>query len=139
MEGRHLGFPAIAVSCVAINPRHYDTAARVTLRLIERLQQQPIAGATILNVNVPDVPYEALAGYEVTRLGNRHRAEPVIEAQDPRGRRIYWIGAAGPEQDCGPGTDFYAVQRGRVSITPLQVDLTRHSALEPLAAWAREL
>ncbi|MBX6420995.1 MAG: 5'/3'-nucleotidase SurE [Nevskia sp.] len=139
MEGRHLGFPAIAVSCVAISPRHYDTAARVTLRLIERLQQQPIAGATILNVNVPDVPYESLAGYEVTRLGNRHRAEPVIEAQDPRGRRIYWIGAAGPEQDCGPGTDFYAVQRGCVSITPLQVDLTRHSALEPLAAWAREL
>ena len=139
MEGRHLGLAAIAVSCVSVNPQHYDTAARITLRLIERLQREPLPGNTILNVNVPDVPYEELQGIEVTRLGNRHKSEAVIEDRDPRGRRIYWIGAAGAEHDGGPGTDFHAVQAKRVSITPLLVDLTRHSALEQLTAWAREL
>jgi 5'-nucleotidase len=139
MEGRHLGISAIAVSCAGINPQHYDTAARVTLRLIERLQHAPLPGNTILNVNVPDLPYDELQGIEVTRLGNRHRAEAMSEARDPRGRRIYWIGAAGAEQDCGPGTDFHAVQNRRVSITPLLVDLTRHSALESLTAWVKEI
>jgi 5'-nucleotidase len=139
MEGRHLGISAIAVSCVSVNPQHYDTAAKITLRLIERLQRAPLPGDTILNVNVPDLPYAELQGIEVTRLGNRHKAESLTEATDPRGRRIYWIGAAGAEHDCGPGTDFHAVQQGRVSITPLLVDLTRHSALERLTAWAREL
>jgi 5'-nucleotidase len=139
MEGRHLGHSAIAVSSVAVEPMHYETAARVTLRLIERLQHEPLPGDTILNVNVPDVPYDALEGIEVTRLGNRHRAEAVSESQDPRGRRIYWIGAAGAQQDCGPGTDFHAVQHNRVSITPLLVDLTRYAAPERLAVWARGL
>ena len=139
MEGRHLGISAIAVSCVSVNPQHYDTAAKITLRLIERLRQEPLPGDTILNVNVPDLPYEELQGIEVTRLGNRHKAETVTEDRDPRGRRIFWIGAAGAEHDGGPGTDFYAVQQKRVSITPLLVDLTRHSALERLTAWAREL
>ncbi|HWY25637.1 MAG TPA: 5'/3'-nucleotidase SurE [Nevskia sp.] len=139
MEGRHLGFSAIAVSCASVSPRHYDTAARVTLRLIERLLREPLPGNTILNVNVPDVPYEELQGIEVTRLGNRHQSEPVIEARDPRGRRIYWVGAAGAGQDSGPGTDFNAIQNNRVSITPLLVDLTRHSALEQLTAWAKQL
>ena len=139
MEGRHLGLAAIAVSCVSVNPQHYDTAARITLRLIERLQREPLPGNTILNVNVPDVPYEELQGIEVTRLGNRHKSEDVVESRDPRGRRIYWIGAAGAEHDGGPGTDFHAVQAKRVSITPLLVDLTRHSSIEQLTAWAREL
>ena len=139
MEGRHLGLAAIAVSCVSVNPQHYDTAAKITLRLIERLQREPLPGNTILNVNVPDVPYEELQGIDVTRLGNRHKSEDVIESRDPRGRRIYWIGAAGAEHDGGPGTDFHAVQQKRVSITPLLVDLTRHSSIEQLTAWAREL
>lgn len=139
MEGRHLGLAAIAVSCVSVNPQHYDTAAKITLRLIEHLQRAPLPGNTILNVNVPDVPYEELQGIEVTRLGNRHKSEAVIEDRDPRGRRIYWIGAAGAEHDGGPGTDFHAVQAKRVSITPLLVDLTRHSSIEQLTAWAREL
>jgi 5'/3'-nucleotidase len=139
MEGRHLGYSAIAVSCVNADARHYDTAAKVTLRLIQQLQREPLPGDTILNVNVPDVAESEIQGFEVTRLGNRHRAEAVAESYDPRGRRIYWIGAAGAEQDCGPGTDFHAVQHNRVSITPLLVDLTRHSALERLSAWARAL
>ena len=139
MEGRHLGLSAIAVSCVSHTPEHYDTAARVTLHLIERLRVEPLPGDTILNVNVPDVPWEQLQGYEVTRLGNRHRAEAAIKSADPRGRPIYWIGVAGSQADCGPGTDFHAVANNRVSITPLLVDLTRFSMMERLSAWAKAL
>lgn len=139
MEGRHLGYSAIAVSCAAHNPKHYETAALATLKLIERLREEPLPGDTILNVNVPDVPWAELQGFEITRLGNRHRAEAVAQSLDPRGRPIYWIGAAGAGADCGPGTDFHAVANRRVSVTPLVVDLTRHSALERLTAWARAL
>lgn len=139
VEGRHLGYPAIAVSNVSHNPQHYETAARATLRLIEQLQEDPLPADTILNVNVPDVPWEELKGFEVTRLGNRHRAEGVTKSKDPRGRTIYWIGAAGEQRDCGPGTDFHAVDNGRVAITPLLVDLTKHSALDRLRQWAVKL
>ncbi|HSW13753.1 MAG TPA: 5'/3'-nucleotidase SurE [Solimonas sp.] len=139
MEGRHLGYPAIAVSCVSHSPRHFDTAARVTLRLLERLAEEPLPGDTILNVNVPDIPWEALQGYEVTRLGNRHRAESVTKSADPRGRPIYWIGAAGAEADCGPGTDFHAISQNRAAITPVLVDLTRHNLLERVGQWASRL
>lgn len=139
MEGRHLGFAAIAVSTVSIQPQHYDTAARVTLRLLEQIQQQPIPGDTILNVNVPDLPWQQLRGFAVTRAGNRHRAEGAMKTSDPRGRTIYWIGAAGAEADCGPGTDFHAISEGKVSITPLLVDLTRHNMLEHLSQWATHL
>ena len=135
MEGRHLGYSAIAVSCVSPEPQHYETAAQVTLALIERLRNDPLPGDTILNVNVPDVPYAALQGFEVTRLGNRHRAEAAAPARDPRGRKIWWIGAAGAGQDCGAGTDFYAVQNLRVSITPLLVDLTRFGVIDRLKSW----
>ncbi|HET8881389.1 MAG TPA: 5'/3'-nucleotidase SurE [Solimonas sp.] len=139
MEGRHLGFAAIAVSSAAVQPQHYDTAARVTLRLLEQIEQQPIPGDTILNVNVPDLPWDALQGFAVTRAGNRHRAETALQSQDPRGRTIYWIGAVGAEADCGPGTDFHAVAAGKVSITPLLVDLTRHAMLDRLSQWAAQL
>jgi len=139
MEGRHLGYSAIAVSNVSHAPQHYETAARVTLRLIEQLRADPLPGGTILNVNVPDVPWHQLQGYAVTRLGNRHRAAEVTRSQDPRGRPIYWIGAAGDEADCGEGTDFHAISRGLVAITPLLVDLTRFQALERTQAWATAL
>lgn len=139
MEGRHLGLSAIAVSCVSHTPQHYETAARVTLRLIERLSGEALPGDTILNINVPDVPWEQLQGYEVTRLGNRHRAEAAIKSADPRGRPIYWIGVAGSQADCGPGTDFHAVANNRVSITPLLVDLTRYAMMDRLSVWASGL
>ena len=139
MEGRHLGFPAIAVSSTGQSPKHYDTAAKVTLRLIELLKREILPSDTILNVNVPDRPYEQLTGFQVTRAGNRHRAEKAMEAKDPRGRTIYWIGNAGAEQDCGPGTDFHAIAQGAVSITPILTDLTRHNALERLGQWIRGL
>lgn len=140
MEGRFLGLPAIAVSLVAgARSTHYETAARVAVQLVERLRGHPLPPDTILNVNVPDVPWEALTGFEATRLGHRHKAEAVIRAEDPRGRAIYWVGPAGKEQDAGPGTDFYAVNQRRVSITPIHVDLTRHNAIGGVASWLNEM
>lgn len=137
MEGRFLGYPAMAVSLVGHGAVNYDTAARVVLSLIERMRGEPLPPDTILNVNVPDLPWERLQGFEATRLGHRHKSEPVIATTDPRGRPIYWIGPAGAEQDAGPGTDFHAVNNGRVSVTPIHVDLTRHNAIAGVADWLR--
>ena len=134
MEGRFLGLPAIAVSMVSSQPVHFDTAARVVLDLLERLSGEPVPADTILNVNVPDLPYADLSGWEVTRLGHRHKSEPVVRQTDPRGRPIYWVGPAGSEQDAGPGTDFHAVRYGCVSVTPIHVDLTRYDVIDTVKA-----
>ncbi|VAW78983.1 5'-nucleotidase SurE [hydrothermal vent metagenome] len=130
MEGRFLGLPAIAVSMASFQPEHYATAARVVLELLAKLKCEPVPAATILNVNVPDLPYVELRGWEVTRLGNRHKSEPVVSELDPRGRPIYWVGPAGAEQDAGEGTDFHAVRNGYVSVTPIHVDLTRYDVID---------
>jgi 5'-nucleotidase len=135
MEGRFLGLPAMAVSIDAFDPKHLETAARVVSRLLSNLDSHSLGASTILNVNVPDLPYEQIKGVQATRLGNRHRAEPVSRIRDPRGNILYWVGPVGPEQDAGPGTDFYAVRNGYASVSPLQVDLTRYAALESLAQW----
>jgi 5'-nucleotidase len=137
MEGRFLGLPALAVSMTSFTPHYYQTAALVVESLLARLQDGhlPLPVDTILNVNVPDLPLDELKGIKVTRLGSRHRAAPAIKSEDPHGHPIYWVGLAGPEQDAGPGTDFYAINEGFVSVTPLHVDLTRHSALENLEEW----
>jgi len=136
-EGRFLGLPAIAVSLVGEEPRHFDTAGRAIREIIVRLHDDPLPSDTTLNVNVPDVPYEDLRGFKATRLGYRHRAERVIESHDPKGRLLYWVGPAGSGQDAGPGTDFHAVENGYVSVTPMHFDLTRRSALEDLGAWLK--
>lgn len=137
MEGRFLGLPAVAVSLVSRNhqARHFQTAARAAVEIVARLKADPLPADTILNVNVPDLAWAEVRGFEVTRLGNRHRSEPCLPQCDPRGHTVYWIGAAGPEQDAGPGTDFHAVHTGHISITPIQVDLTRYQALEKVASW----
>lgn len=135
MEGRFLGLPAIAVSMVGHAPQNFATGARVARELVLRLRRDPLPADTILNVNVPDLPYDELAGFEATRLGHRHKSEPVIKQEDPRHRPIYWVGPAGAEQDAGPGTDFHAVRRCFVSVTPIQVDLTRYDALDKVAGW----
>lgn len=141
MEGRFLGFPAVAVSLVTADhqPMHFETAARAAVEIVARLKADPLPADTILNVNVPDRAWEDIAGFEVTRLGNRHRSEPCVPAQDPRGRSLFWIGPAGREQDAGPGTDFHAVRTGHISITPIHVDLTRYQALEHVASWVGSL
>jgi 5'-nucleotidase len=137
VEGRFLGLPAIAVSLV-MQPnsgQHFTTAARVAAELVLRVQRSPLHRATVLNVNVPDVPYEQLKGWQATRLGFRHRSERIVRSEDPRGRPVYWVGPAGVGQDAGPGTDFHAVANNFVSVTPLQIDLTRHTMLDDMREW----
>lgn len=138
-EGRFLGLPAIAVSNVALKPQYFETSGRVAAKLIETLVKKPLPSNTILNVNVPDIPWEEIRGFRATRLGHRHKAEPVIKDADPRGRPIYWIGPAGGEQDAGPGTDFHAIREDCVSITPLQIDLTHHEGISAIRDWADDI
>ncbi|MGB9333310.1 MAG: 5'/3'-nucleotidase SurE [Steroidobacteraceae bacterium] len=137
VEGRFLGLPTIAVSLCTTGAGggHFRTGAEVARVLVAQLLKSPLQRALILNVNVPDVPYEQLRGFRPSRLGYRHRSAPVMRAHDPRGRLVYWVGPAGAEQDAGPGTDFDTVAQGFVSVTPLQVDLTRHAALPELGTW----
>jgi 5'-nucleotidase len=140
MEGRFLGLPAIAVSLVfKQRAENFESAAEAVARLVERLREDPLPADTILNINVPDLPWSEIRGFEVTRLGYRHRAEPVVKMDDPRGRPMYWIGPAGKGQDAGPGTDFDAISRGFISITPIHVDLTRYQALDQVAGWVGEI
>ena len=139
MEGRFLGLPALAISLAGHGMKHFETAARVAELLVTKLDDGRLPPDIMLNVNVPDVPWEALEGFEATRLGHRHKAEPVIKGADPRGRTIYWIGPAGAEQDAGPGTDFHAVRHNRVSLTPIHVDLTRQAAVSTVADWVKAL
>ena len=137
MEGRFLGLPALALSLCTCegSRRQYETAARAAVELVARLATDPLPADTILNVNVPDLAWDEIAGFEVTRLGNRHRAEECVSQVDARGRRWFWIGPAGAEQDAGAGTDFHAVRTGNISVTPIHVDLTRYQALDQVAGW----
>ena len=138
MEGYLLGIPSIAVSMSQHNSTHFETAARVAVELVQHYQKNNFSQPTLLNVNVPDVPYEQLKGRVVTRLGKRHKADPVIQLKTPRGETVYWVGAAGAANDGGEGTDFYAVAHNQVSISPIQVDLTKHSQLDELKHWLKE-
>jgi len=134
-EGYLLGIPSLAVSLASKAGRHYGTAARVTTELVERFQRRPPPEPVLLNVNVPDIAYEALKGFEVTRLGKRHKAESVIKTVNPRNETVYWVGAAGRAQDAGPGTDFCAVTTDRVSVTPLQMDLSHQLQIPVIKTW----
>jgi 5'-nucleotidase len=134
-EGRFLGLPSIAVSINAKQPKHYETAGIVAALIMERLIKEPIGFDTVLNINVPDIPFVKIKGFQSTRLGQRHKAEPVIEARDPRNQKIYWVGPPGAQQDAGEGTDFYAVENDYVSVTPLKIDLTNHQRIEAVDTW----
>lgn len=134
-EGFLLGIPSLAISLTSFEGKHFATAGRIARELVERFIRQPIPQAVLLNVNVPDLPYAELGPIEVTRLGKRHKAEPVVKMLSPRQETVYWIGAAGAAQDAGPGTDFGAVEQGRVSVTPLQIDLTHNAQLPTIRAW----
>ena len=136
-EGYLLGIPSIAVSLANHNAQHFDTAARVVAELVQRIQTQPPAEPMLLNVNVPDRAWADLGGLAVTRLGKRHKAESVVKTTNPRGQTVYWVGAAGAAQDAGEGTDFHAVANGFVSITPLQMDLTRFSQMDSVSKWLK--
>lgn len=133
-EGFLLGIPAIAVS-LAGGQEHFQTAADVVADMVDRYGQRPIQESVLLNINVPDLPRAALGGIEVTRLGKRHKAQDVVKTVNPRNQEMYWVGAAGGAQDAGEGTDFHAVAHGRVSVTPLQLDLTRYPQMAAIREW----
>jgi 5'-nucleotidase len=133
-EGYLLGIPSVAISLASKTATHFATAAQVAVGLVERHARNP-AGPWLLNVNVPDVPLAELMGTVVTRLGRRHKAEDVVRAQNPRGETVYWVGAAGPAADAGEGTDFHAVATNRVSVTPLQIDLTNRELMPGVEGW----
>lgn len=136
-EGFLLGIPSLAISLASFSTGNFSTAARVATEMVQRFEKEKFHGTVLLNVNVPDIAYDELQGIEVTRLGRRHKAEPVVKSQTPRGETVYWVGAAGPAQDIGEGTDFLAVQHNRVSVTPLQIDLTRYGQLDAVKQWLK--
>lgn len=138
VESRFLGHPAIAVSMGSHKPQHYDAAAAVVVQLIERMQKSPLPADTILNVNVPDLPFDAIKGLRATRLGTRHHSTNAILANSPRDETAYWIGPAGEINDDGIGTDFAAIKDQFVSVTPLQIDMTRHDTMTSLASWLEQ-
>ena len=139
MEGRFLGRTALAISLAGDSPTHFDAAVKISVRIIRALISHPVEAGLLLNINIPDLPYDQLGRMEVTRLGNRHRSEPAIRMKDPKNRDIYWVGPAGTGADAGPGTDFHALQEGNISITPLQFDLTRFGVLNELKNWLARL
>ncbi|WP_088210807.1 5'/3'-nucleotidase SurE [Shewanella sp. Shew256] len=139
MEGRFLGFPAVAISLNGKALKHYHTAAVYARRIVQGLLAHPIASDQILNINVPDLPLNEIKGIRVTRLGARHKAEGIVRTQDPAGREIFWLGPPGVEQDASEGTDFHAVAHGYVSITPLTVDLTAYRQLSVLQDWVDKI
>lgn len=133
-EGFLLGIPAVAISLASRQGGHFATAGQVALGIVRRLVEGGPAPC-LLNVNVPDIPHDQLKGMKVTRLGKRHKAEPVVRSSNPRGETVYWVGPAGSAADAGPGTDFHAVAEGSVSMTPLQMDLTHFGQLDLVRAW----
>ena len=139
IEGRFLGLPAVAVSLVAEEDKHFETAVSVVYQIIEGMKNNPLPSDTILNINVPDLSEENICGIKATRLGGRYRSDPVVIARDPKNRPVYWIGPAGKGQDAGPGTDFDAIAKGYVSVTPIKVDSTDYGVLETLDTWLKKL
>lgn len=136
MEGFLFGIPAIAFSQVEKGWANLDAAARVAREIIQHALRQPTRRSPyLLNVNIPNVPDADQLPRIVTRLGRRHASEPVIRQTSPRGDTIYWIGPPGNAREAGEGTDFHATANGKVSITPLQVDLTDHAELPAWREW----
>ena len=139
MEGRFLSTPSFAVSMVDAEATNFRAAAHITLRLLKGLSNFNLPSNTVLNINIPPGPTEEIKGIVVTRLGHRGPAKDVVEIIDPRGRKHYWIGAAGEELDAGPGTDFFAIKEGYVSITPLQADMSCYEEFDNLAKWVETI
>lgn len=137
MEGHLLNIPSFAISMSQHDATHFETAAKITVELVQHYVNNCFSSPALLNVNVPDVTYDQLKGKVITRLGKRHKAEPVIQLLTPRGEKAYWIGAAGQPNDGGEGTDFYAVSNNQVSITPIRADLTKHEQLTEAKNWLK--
>ena len=136
-EGFLLGIPSLALSLANVSDENFSTAARVATDIVQRFKQNKFHEPILLNINVPDIPYEHLQGTEVTRLGRRHKAEAVVKSQSPRGETVYWVGAVGAVQDASEDTDFHAIQLNRVSVTPLQIDLTQYGQIDTVKQWLK--
>jgi 5'-nucleotidase len=137
IEGRFLGLPSIAMSLASWECKHFETAGNVAKLLVNQIGKAPLANNTIINVNVPDIPMSEIKGIKSTRLGNRHKSEPSI--QDLKDSSLYWIGENGKEADNGEGTDFHAVSNNLVSVTPLQIDLTKYPELNQVSDWLKDI
>jgi len=134
-EGMLLGMCSFAVSDVSYSPVHMDTAGRVARNIAGELLAKGLPKDTVLNVNVPDLPYEALRGIAVTRMGKRDYQDEIVRREDPRGGAYYWIGGADPSHVAEEGTDFEAIEHRNVSITPLHRDVTNYGAQSTLDEW----
>jgi len=137
IEGRFLGLPSIAISLASWECKHFETAGVVAKSLVTQIDKAPLSYNTIINVNVPDIPLNQIKGIRSTRLGNRHKSEPSI--QDEQDPSLYWIGENGKEADNGEGTDFHAISNNYVSVTPLQIDLTKYSEVKQVSDWLQEV
>lgn len=138
-EGHLFNIPSIAFSLVEKGWQHLETAAKVARQVVQHQLAQPLDAPLLLNVNIPAVPHNALAGMQLTRLGKRHPSEPVIKSSTPYGDPVYWIGPVGKISDAADGTDFGAISQNKVSITPLRLDLTNHTQLSTMGHWADKL
>lgn len=135
MEGRGLAFPPIAISIASHDPQYFATAAAVVKNVILNIGKLSLPARTVLNINVPDVPLDEIKGIHITRLGHRASAGKPEAVSDPRGKIRYWVAGAGDAVDKAPGTDFYAIENGYVSITPLHIDMTLYAGMETLGEW----
>lgn len=137
IEGYLLDIPSFAISMGSVNPKNFETAAIVTSDLIKLYNKKKVSSASLLNINVPDIPYDELKGLEVTRLGKRHAAEKAMEKKHTQKESLYWIGEVGQPNDGGPGTDFYALKNNFVSISPIHPDLTDFKKIEITKNWIK--
>jgi len=137
IEGRFIGLPSIAISLASFECEHFETAGAIAKQLVAQIDKAPLSYNTIMNVNVPDVPLSKIKGIKSTRLGNRHQSSPSI--QDENNPSLFWIGENGQEADNGEGTDFHAIANNFVSVTPLQIDLTKYSEVKQVSDWLEDL
>ena len=136
MEGYLFGIPAIAFSQVDKGWGEIEAAAQKAREIVSQMLEKRLVGEApwLLNINIPNLPLDAIKPLRLCRLGRRHAAERVIVQESPRGETMYWIGSAGAAKDDAEGTDFHATVLGHVAITPLKVDLTDH---QNLGYWAQ--
>ena len=137
IEGRFVGFPSISISLASWEGKNFDTAAKVAEVVVDSIEFSELSTNTVLNINVPDIPFNEIKGFKTTRLGKRHQSENII--QDKEDSLLYWIGENGKEAENGPGTDFYAIRNNYVSITPLQIDLTNTDEIDKVDSWISKI
>jgi len=137
IEGRFVGFPSIAISLASWDGKNFDTAANVAEIIVNNVEFSNLSANTVLNINVPDIPFDEIRGFKTTRLGKRHKSENIV--QDQEDNSLYWIGENGKEAENGPGTDFHAIKNNYVSITPLNIDLTSYDEVKKVGEWIKKI